>query len=94
MRKEDKNVRSYDSHQDTIKGKQFHKTVREVQAHMPREIDYALICGLAVAFYANPPVTLDLDFLTTTALRLRVLRLQTGHEGRPLGRDEAGVPYE
>lgn len=45
----------------------FLKTVREVTAALKKaDIRYALIGGLAVAYHANPPVTIDADFLVDT----------------------------
>lgn len=45
----------------------FLKTLREVTASLDRlHVPYALIGGLAVAYHANPPVTIDADFLVDT----------------------------
>lgn len=45
----------------------FLRTLREVTAALDRTgVKYALIGGLAVAYHANPPVTIDADFLVGT----------------------------
>ena len=47
-----------------LENKVFIKTVDEVAAFMDRTgIKYALVGGIAVAIHANPPVTIDADFL-------------------------------
>jgi len=57
-------VREYMQHRvDVLKGAQFRRTVLGVQKLIDGRFESALIGGLAVAYYANPPVTVDADFL-------------------------------
>ena len=45
----------------------FLKTVKEVVAALNKlGVRYAMVGGLAVAYHANPPVTIDADFLVDT----------------------------
>jgi predicted nucleotidyltransferase len=45
----------------------FLKTLREITGALNHaDVRYALIGGLAVAYHANPPVTIDADFLVDT----------------------------
>jgi predicted nucleotidyltransferase len=58
-------MRKYEQRRnDALKSPQFRQTILDVQRVIDNRFDYALIGGLAVAFYANPPVTIDADFLT------------------------------
>lgn len=45
-----------------LQSKEFKVALREVDKRLGGKFDYALIGGLAVAYYANPPVTVDVDF--------------------------------
>lgn len=55
------------SQRKILKSPVFLKTVKEVISALDHaEIRYALIGGLAVAYHANPPVTIDADFLIDT----------------------------
>lgn len=50
-----------------LESTKFLSTVREVTTALDRlDIRYALFGGIAVAYHANPPVTIDADFLIDT----------------------------
>ena len=52
---------------EILKNAVFLKTLREVTALLDHAgVEYAMIGGLAVAYHANPPVTIDADFLVDT----------------------------
>lgn len=75
------------SRKQILKNAMFLKTVREVTAALNKlNVNYAMIGGLAVAYHANPPVTIDADFLVDTDNMdpLEVLFLGVGWKLAPL----------
>jgi hypothetical protein len=57
----------FDARQDFLRYSHFKVAVTEAMDFLYGRVEFALIGGLAVSFYANPPVTVDIDFLVKSS---------------------------
>ncbi len=56
--------RKYDARLNALKSEDFKKITTQCLKAFP-SVDLAMIGGLAVAYYVNPPVTVDVDFIVS-----------------------------